>query len=82
MQATDIKSWFESFFESSPCKLRSEESKAVLELSDNCSLPPFLIVEAIRRDGAVVVSDLAESSLVDAIRAELRPQFDAYGLKA
>jgi ectoine hydroxylase-related dioxygenase (phytanoyl-CoA dioxygenase family) len=40
------------------------------------------IVEALRRDGAVVVNELAESSLVDAIRAELRPQFDAYGLKA
>ena len=41
-----------------------------------------VIVEALRRDGAVVVNDLAESSLVDAIRAELRPQFDAHGLKA
>ena len=40
------------------------------------------IVEALRRDGAVVVTELAKSSLVDAIRAELRPQFDAYGLKA
>ena len=40
------------------------------------------VVEALRRDGAVVVTELAESSLVDAIRAELRPQFDAYGLKA
>jgi hypothetical protein len=40
------------------------------------------IVEALRRDGAVVVTELVESSLVDAIRAELRPQFDAHGLKA
>jgi len=39
------------------------------------------VVEALRRDGAVVVKELAESSLVEIIRAELRPQFDAYGLK-
>jgi ectoine hydroxylase-related dioxygenase (phytanoyl-CoA dioxygenase family) len=40
------------------------------------------VVEALRRDGAVVVTDLAEPRLVDAIRAELRPQLDTDGLKA
>ena len=39
------------------------------------------VVEALRRDGAVVVSELAEPGLVDAIRAELRPRLDADGLK-
>ncbi len=40
------------------------------------------VVEALRRDGAVVVTGLAESDLVDKIIAELRPQLDADGLKA
>ena len=40
------------------------------------------IVEALRRDGAVVVTELCEPRIVDAIRDELRPQLDAYGLKA
>ena len=39
------------------------------------------IVEALRRDGAVVVSNLAEPGVVDKIRAELRPELDADGLK-
>ncbi len=39
------------------------------------------VVEALRRDGAVVVTDLAEPGLVDTIRAELRPHLDASGLK-
>jgi hypothetical protein len=30
------------------------------------------VVEALRRDGAVVVTDVAESSLVDTVVAELR----------
>lgn len=38
------------------------------------------IVEALRRDGAVVVTDLAESSLIDTVIAELRPKLDASGL--
>ena len=38
-------------------------------------------VEALRRDGAVVVTDLAEPRLVDTIRAELRTDLDASGLK-
>jgi ectoine hydroxylase-related dioxygenase (phytanoyl-CoA dioxygenase family) len=37
------------------------------------------VVEALQRDGAVVVTELAELSLVDAVRAELRPLFDARG---
>ncbi len=40
------------------------------------------VVEALRRDGAVVVTDLAEPRLVDTIRAELRPRLDASGLKS
>ncbi|MFT5506142.1 MAG: hypothetical protein ACI8XC_003868, partial [Gammaproteobacteria bacterium] len=39
------------------------------------------IIEALRRDGAVVVTRLAGPVLVDAIRAELRPELDASGLK-
>ncbi len=39
------------------------------------------VVEALRRDGAVVVTDLAELRLVDTIRAELRTDLDASGLK-
>ncbi|MEH6551766.1 MAG: phytanoyl-CoA dioxygenase family protein [Pseudomonadales bacterium] len=35
-----------------------------------------IIVAALRRDGAVVVNDLAEPELVDAVAAELRPKFD------
>ena len=40
-----------------------------------------LIVEALRRDGAVVVNELAEPGLIDAICDELRPELDASGLK-
>ena len=40
------------------------------------------VVEALRRDGAVAVTGLAEPALVDTIRAELRPRLDASGLKA
>jgi ectoine hydroxylase-related dioxygenase (phytanoyl-CoA dioxygenase family) len=39
-------------------------------------------VEALRRDGAVVVTGLAEPRLVDTVRAELRPRLDASGLKS
>lgn len=39
-----------------------------------------VIIEALRRDGAVVVNDLADPSLLDTIRAELRPELDASGL--
>jgi len=40
------------------------------------------VVEALRRDGAVVVTNLAEPRLVDTIRAELRQRLDASGLKS
>ena len=40
------------------------------------------VVEALRRDGAVAVTDLAEPGLVDTIVAELRPRLDASGLKS
>ncbi len=40
-----------------------------------------ILVEALRRDGAVVVSGLIEPGSVDAIRAELRPQFDVRDLE-
>ena len=40
------------------------------------------VVEALRRDGAVAVTDLAESGLVDTIVAELRPRLDASGLNS
>ena len=40
------------------------------------------VVQALRRDGAVVVTGLAEHSLVDTVLAELRPQLDASGLKS
>lgn len=39
------------------------------------------IVSTLRRDGAVIVTDLAEPEVVDAIRAELRPELDASGLE-
>ena len=39
------------------------------------------VVEALRRDGAVAVAGLAEPCLVDTIRAELRPELDASGLR-
>lgn len=38
------------------------------------------IVDALRRDGAVIVSRLADEQRIEAVRAELRPQLDAYGL--
>ena len=40
------------------------------------------VVLALRRDGAVVVTGLAEHSLVDTVLAELSPQLDASGLKS
>jgi ectoine hydroxylase-related dioxygenase (phytanoyl-CoA dioxygenase family) len=40
------------------------------------------VVEALRRDGAVVVTDVAESSLVDTVVAELRPLLDEVGLNS
>ncbi len=40
------------------------------------------VVEALRRDGAVVVTGLAEPRLVDTVRDELRPRLDASGLKS
>ena len=39
------------------------------------------VVSALRRDGAVIVRNLIESDLVDTVRAELRPELDARGLK-
>ena len=39
------------------------------------------VVAALRRDGAVVVTELAEPDLVDAVAAELRPKFDEAGLE-
>lgn len=39
------------------------------------------IVEALRRDGAVVVSELADHDLIDTVSAELRADLDASGLK-
>ena len=40
------------------------------------------IVAALRRDGAVVVTEVAESKLVDTIVAELRPRLDEVGLRS
>jgi ectoine hydroxylase-related dioxygenase (phytanoyl-CoA dioxygenase family) len=40
------------------------------------------IVEALRRDGAVIVNDVANSSLVDTITTELRPILDKVGLSS
>ena len=39
------------------------------------------LVESLRRDGAVIVTELAEPALVEAVRAELRPQLDRDGLR-
>jgi hypothetical protein len=39
------------------------------------------VVAALRRDGAVVVTELAEPDLVDAVAAELRPKFDQAGVE-
>ena len=39
------------------------------------------VADALRRDGAVAVTELVEPGLVDTIVAELRPQFDASGFK-
>ena len=39
------------------------------------------LLEALRRDGAAIVAGLAEADLVDTLRAQLRPQFDADGLR-
>ena len=38
------------------------------------------MVAALRRDGAVVVSELVAPELADAVAAELRPKFDEAGL--
>ena len=38
------------------------------------------VVDALRRDGAVVVTDVAESRLIDTIVAELRPRLNEVGL--
>ncbi len=38
------------------------------------------VVDALRRDGAAVVTELAAPDLVDAVAAELRPRLDASGL--
>lgn len=40
------------------------------------------IASALRRDGAVIVSNLVDTELVDTVRAELRPELDASGLAA
>lgn len=39
------------------------------------------VVDAMQREGAAVVTGLADSGLVDTVRAELRPLFDAWGLE-
>ena len=39
------------------------------------------VVAALRRDGAVVVTELAEPDHVDAVATELRPKFDQVGLE-
>jgi len=40
------------------------------------------IVASLRRDGAVIVTDVAESNLVDTIVADLRPRLDEVGLQS
>ena len=45
----------------------------------NVPIEPLL--QALRRDGAAIVTELADSDLVDQVRVELRPQFDADGLR-
>ncbi len=40
------------------------------------------VADALRRDGAVAVTELVEPELVDAVAAELRPRLDAVGLKS
>lgn len=40
------------------------------------------VVEALRRDGAVIVTNLAESGIIDNVRAELRPRLDEDGLNS
>jgi ectoine hydroxylase-related dioxygenase (phytanoyl-CoA dioxygenase family) len=40
---------------------------------------PALVVEALRRDGAAIVRNLAAASLVDAVAAELRVRLDESG---
>jgi hypothetical protein len=40
------------------------------------------VVETLRRDGAVVVTEVAEPGLVDTIVAELRPRLDDVGLES
>jgi len=39
------------------------------------------IVSALRRDGAAIVAGLADVEVVEAVRAELRPELDASGLE-
>jgi ectoine hydroxylase-related dioxygenase (phytanoyl-CoA dioxygenase family) len=38
------------------------------------------VVEALRRDGAVVVTNVAEHDLIDTVISELRPKLDSVGL--
>ena len=49
------------------------------QLANSSSLAT--IVEALRRDGAVIVKDVAETDVVDRIVTELRPVLDKVGLE-
>lgn len=40
------------------------------------------VVTALRRDGAVIVENLVDDGVLDAVRAELRPELDAKGLES
>ena len=40
------------------------------------------VAHILHREGAVAVTELVESELVDTVAAELRPQLDAEGLKS
>ena len=42
---------------------------------------PARVADALRRDGAVVVTGLAEEPLVDSVVRELRPELDGAGLQ-
>ena len=46
-----------------------------------CETDTATVVAALRRDGAVIVENLVEPELVDTVRAELRPELDAQGLR-
>lgn len=41
---------------------------------------PVMVASVLRRDGYVIVKELAEPDLIDAVRAELRPELDSNGL--